>query len=66
MSLNEKALMSTEIFGFFKNKKSTCVNIKSFVIDKPFVAWYVLEECCPEAVVLLGQFRVIIDWKNGW
>ncbi|ETP16254.1 hypothetical protein F441_09121, partial [Phytophthora nicotianae CJ01A1] len=64
MSLNEKAVTLENFFDFFKSKNALWMKIKTFVIDKHFVEWRVLEECFPTAKVLLCQFHAIMYWKK--
>ncbi|KAG6946473.1 hypothetical protein JG687_00016684 [Phytophthora cactorum] len=62
--LNEKAVTLEKIFEFFKNTNTSWMKIRTFVIDKHFVEWRVLEKCFPSANVLLGQFHAIMYWKK--
>ncbi|ETL92937.1 hypothetical protein L917_08816 [Phytophthora nicotianae] len=45
-------------------KNASWMKTKTFVIDKHFVEWRVLEECFPTAKVLLCQFHAIMYWKK--
>ncbi|KAE9122095.1 hypothetical protein PF006_g17730 [Phytophthora fragariae] len=65
LALNETADIMTEIFEFFKRTNpTTWENIQTFVIDKHFVEWKVLERCFPDMKVLLCQFHALTYWKR--
>lgn len=56
--LNEKADIMAAIFRFFKETNpDACSKIQTFVIDKHFIEWKVLERHFPNAKVLLCQFH---------
>lgn len=63
LALNEKYAMIKEIFGFFKAKNKRWSKGQSFVIDKDFVEWAVIEACFPEANVLC-QYHAITYWRK--
>eukprot|EP00644_Phytophthora_capsici_P003852 jgi/Phyca11/108653/e_gw1.15.512.1 len=58
------AVTLEKIFGYFKETNPNWTKIRSFVIDKHFVEWSVLEECFPCARVLLCQFHALTYWKK--
>ncbi|KAE9022365.1 hypothetical protein PR001_g13158 [Phytophthora rubi] len=65
LALNETADIMTEIFEFFnRTNPTTWENIQTFVIDKHFVEWKVLERCFPDMKVLLCQFHALTYWKR--
>ncbi|OWY98354.1 hypothetical protein PHMEG_00030901 [Phytophthora megakarya] len=65
LALNEKDVTMTTIFEFFKEKNPVAwQRIQTFVIDKHFVEWRVLEKCFPDAFVLLCQFHALAYWKK--
>ncbi|RLN72463.1 hypothetical protein BBJ28_00019940 [Nothophytophthora sp. Chile5] len=65
LALNERAVTMTSIFKFFKRKNpGIWEQVRSFVIDKHFVEWSVLEKCFPKAKVLLCQFHDLSYWKK--
>ncbi|POM71023.1 Hypothetical protein PHPALM_12469 [Phytophthora palmivora] len=53
------------IFQFFKEKNPEAwTNIQTFVIDKHFLEWHILEKCFPDAKVLLCQFHALSYWEK--
>ncbi|KAF1779881.1 hypothetical protein GQ600_7176 [Phytophthora cactorum] len=66
MLLNEKAVTLEKIFEFFKNTNTSWMKIRTFVIDKHFVEWRVLEKCFPSANVLLASSMQLCIGRNGW
>jgi hypothetical protein len=64
IAVDEKAAKMTEILTFFKKTNEVWPDIKTFVIDKDFVEWRVLETCFPEAKVLLCQYHAVTYWKK--
>ncbi|POM65557.1 Hypothetical protein PHPALM_18705 [Phytophthora palmivora] len=62
--LNEQATTISTILEYFKEKNPLWENVVSVVIDKDFTEWKVLEECFPEAKILLCQFHAISYWKK--
>eukprot|EP00644_Phytophthora_capsici_P019595 jgi/Phyca11/132954/e_gw1.276.4.1 len=64
LSLDEKAITMDKIFAFFKSKNPRWKEVKSFVIDKDFVEWRVIETCFPIAKVLLCQYHAITSWRK--
>ncbi|KAF1328639.1 hypothetical protein FI667_g6596, partial [Globisporangium splendens] len=64
IALNETADIMRQILEFFKAKNGGWRQVKSFVIDKDFVEWRVLEERFPGAKVLLCQFHTLTYWKK--
>ncbi|RLN10476.1 hypothetical protein BBJ28_00022180 [Nothophytophthora sp. Chile5] len=64
MALNEQTDTMRVILGFFKQHNPGWTEIVSFIIDKDFVEWRVLEEMFLNAKVLLCQFHAISYWKR--
>ncbi|KAE9214870.1 hypothetical protein PF004_g14924 [Phytophthora fragariae] len=62
--LNEQAVTIATVLDYFKKKNPRWRDIQTVVIDKDFVEWRVLEECFPDATILLCQFHVISYWKK--
>ncbi|KAF1791738.1 MULE transposase domain [Phytophthora cactorum] len=52
------------ILEFFKKHNNQWRDIETFVIDKDFKEWRVLEKCFPRATVLLCQFHTMANWKK--
>ncbi|POM66746.1 LOW QUALITY PROTEIN: Hypothetical protein PHPALM_17342 [Phytophthora palmivora] len=50
------------ILEFFKSNNK--FGVETFVIDKDFQEWRVLEKCFPQATVLLCQFHTMANWKK--
>lgn len=64
LSLEEKAITKENICAFFKSKNPRWKEIKSFVIDKDFMEWRVIETCLPNAKVLLCKYHTITLWRK--
>ncbi|KAG2818059.1 hypothetical protein PC129_g12902 [Phytophthora cactorum] len=59
MAVNEKAKKLKVIFEYFKSNNPGWQQVRSFVIDKHFVEWRMLEKYFPSSTVLLCQFLAI-------
>lgn len=64
IALDEKESTMEAILQFFKRKNEGWAQIETFVIDKDFKEWRVLERCFPDATVLLCQFHTMANWKK--
>ncbi|KAE9047748.1 hypothetical protein PR001_g4077 [Phytophthora rubi] len=62
--LNEQAVTIATVLDYFKKKNPRWRDIHTVAIDKDFVEWRVLEECFPDATILLCQFHAISYWKK--
>ncbi|KAF1318594.1 Zinc finger swim domain-containing protein 3, partial [Globisporangium splendens] len=63
-ALHETAEIMCQILEFFKAKNKSWQQVWSFVIDKDFVEWRVLEKCFPSTKVLRCQFHTFTYWKK--
>jgi hypothetical protein len=64
VAVDEKASTMRAVLDFFKQKNTGWTGIETFVIDKDFVEWAVLNECFPSSMVLLCQFHAITYWRK--
>ncbi|RLN53846.1 hypothetical protein BBJ28_00022879, partial [Nothophytophthora sp. Chile5] len=64
MAINEQANTMRTILDYFKSKNPSWEKSETFIIDKDFVEWRILDECFPSAKVLLCQFHAITYWKK--